>query len=71
MDLEIILSEVNQTEENKHHIILLIWAIFKKKKKTHKWAYLQNTNKPTNIENKPMVTKRERVGWRDKLVVWD
>ena len=31
---------------------------------------LQNRNRLTDIENKLMVTKRERMG-RDKLGVWD
>ena len=35
-----------------------------------KWTYLQNRNRPTDIENKLMVTKGER-GEGDKLGVWD
>ena len=38
-------------------------------KKWYKLTYLQNRNKPTDIENKLMVTKGE-VG-RDKLGGWD
>ena len=33
----------------------------------YKWTYLQNKNRHTDIENKPMVTKGER----DKLGLWD
>ena len=32
------------------------------KKKRYKCTYIQNRNRPTDIENKPMVTKGER-GW--------
>ena len=39
-------------------------------KKWYKWTYLQNRNRPTDIENKHTVTKGERRG-RDKLGVWD
>ena len=36
-DLEtVILSEVSQTVKDKHHMISLIWGIFKKKKKGYK-----------------------------------
>ena len=31
-------------------------------KKWYKWTYLQNRNKPTDFENKLMVTKGERGG---------
>ena len=31
-------------------------------KKTHKWTYLQGRNRPTDIDNKLMVTKGERRG---------
>ena len=37
----------------------------------HKWTYLQNRNRLTDIESKFMVTKAER-GWgRDTLGIWD
>ena len=63
MDLDIIiLSEVNQTD--KYHMISHIWNL----KKWYKWTYLQSRNRLTNIENKLMVTKGERRGW--KLGVW-
>ena len=29
----------------------------------YKWTYLQNRNRPTDTENKLMVTKGEKVGW--------
>ena len=54
MDLEIvILSEVSQTQNNKHHMILLIYGI----KKGCKWTYLQNACRVTDIGNKLMVTR--------------
>jgi len=56
VDLEIIiLREVSQTEKDKYMILLKcgIW------KKWYKWIYLQSTNRPTDIENKFMVTKGE------------
>ena len=37
-------------------------------KKRYQWTYLQDRNRPTDTENKCMVTKGER---RDKLGVWD
>ena len=41
------------------------------KKKWYKRTYVQNRNRLTDIENKPMATKGER-GWgRDKLGVWN
>ena len=54
MDLEImLLSEVGQKENDRYHIYLesKIW---------HKWMYLQNRNRLTDIENKLMITKKER-----------
>ena len=58
MDLEIvILSEVSQIEKDKYHMILLICSILKK---VYKRAYLQNRNKVADVENKLIVTKRER-----------
>ena len=67
MDLEIIiLSDVSQTEKDKHHDLAYVWSL----RKSYKWIYLQNINRPTDIENKYMVTKRERAG-RDKLRGWD
>ena len=35
-----------------------------------KWTYLQNGNRLTDLENKFMVTRQERLG-RDKLGGWD
>ena len=49
----IILSEVNQREKDKCHMISLIhicmWNL-KKKKKWPKWTYLQNKNRSTDAE---------------------
>ena len=59
MDLEIIiLSEVSQTEKDKHHMM----SHGKPKKKRYKLTYLQNKNRLTNFKNKLMVTKVENVG---------
>ena len=54
MDLEIILSEISQTEKDKYHMISLICGIFKK---WYKWTYLQNRNRVTDVENKFTVTE--------------
>ena len=40
-------------------------------KKRHKWTYIQNRNRPKDIESKLMATKGERGKGRDKLRVWD
>ena len=58
MDLEIILlSEVSQTEKDKYHMVSLICETLK----MIKWTYLlmQNTNRPTDVENNVIVTKGE------------
>ena len=68
MDLEIIiLSEVSQTEKDKYHDN----HFYVESKKWYKWTYLQNRNRLTDLENKLMVTKGEKVGGRDKLGGWD
>ena len=41
--------------------IAYMWNL---KKIRHKWTYLQNRNRPTDIENKFIVTKEERWGER-------
>ena len=54
IDLEIIiLSEVRRKKTNTTWYHLYVDS---KKKKWHKWPYLQNRNRPTDIE-KLMVTK--------------
>ena len=59
MDLEIIiLNEVSQTRKDKHHMISLISEIFKMIPKN---LYTKQ-NRPTDIENKPMVTKKGKAG---------
>ena len=50
-------SKISQTEKNKY-VILLIYGI----RKRYKGTYLQNRNRPTDTENKLMVTKEERGG---------
>ena len=58
MDLEIITrSEVSQIEKN-----IIQYQLNVESSKWYKWAYLQNRIRLTDIENKHMVTKRERWG---------
>ena len=41
-------------------------------KERYKWTYIQNRNRPTDIENKVMLTKGDSGGGeREKLGVWD
>ena len=63
----ITLREVSQTEKDKYHMRSLICGILKKD--TNELIY-KDRNRPTDIENKLMVTKGER-GERDKLRVRD
>ena len=61
MDQEIILlSKISQTEKNKYMQSLYVDS--KRKKKLHKWTYLQNRKRLTDTENKLMITKRKREG---------
>ena len=58
MGQEIItLSKISQREKDKHHTISFTCGILKKNYKSN---YLQNRNRPTDIESKLMVTKREK-----------
>ena len=57
----------SKSDKDKYHMISLICGILKNEQ--CKWTYLQNRNRPTDIENKLMVTKGK--GARDKLAVWD
>ena len=59
----IMLSEVSQTKKDKYHMISFIGGILKK---WYKWAYTQNRDRLTDLENKLMVTQ---VG-RDELEGW-
>ena len=63
----IMLSEVSQKEKDKYYMIALICGIWKK---WYKWTYVQNRNRPIDIEHKPVIIKGKR-GARDKLGVWD
>ena len=45
--------------QGKYHMLSLICGVLEKR---YKWTYLQNRNKLTNIENKPVITKRKRDG---------
>ena len=57
MNLEIIiLSEVSQTKTN----IICYHLYVESKKKWYKWTYIQNRNRPIDVENKLMVTKGEK-----------
>ena len=71
MDLEIIiLSKASQIEKDKYHMILITCGIIYIYIYTHTHiyiythmhirTYMQNRNRPTDIDNKPMVTKGER-----------
>ena len=57
-DLKIfILNEVGQTKTN------TVWYhLYVESKIWYKWTYVQNRNRPTDTENKLMVTKEERGG---------
>ena len=56
MDLEIItLSELSQKEKDKHYICHL----YIESKIWHKWTYLQNKNRLTDVENRFVVAKGE------------
>ena len=44
-----------KSEKDKYHTILLICGILKKK--WYKWAYLQNRNGDTDVENRLKVMK--------------
>ena len=68
MDLEImILSEVNQTEKDKYHMILLICGIFKKND-TNELIYKTETDLQISKTN---LWLPGRKGQRDKLGDWD
>ena len=71
MDLEIIiLSDISQTEKDKYHIFFTcMWNLKKKRYKRYKGTYLWKRNRPTDIENKFIVTKGERIKGVDKLGV--
>ena len=62
----IMLSEINQTEKDKYHILLLAHGILKK---WYKWTYLQ-TETDSQTEKKFVVIRGERWG-KDRLGVWD
>ena len=72
MDLEIIIvSEINQTEKDKYHMISLLGGIFKKND-VIKWVYLQNRNRLTDIENKlTNLWLPKGKGGRDRFGIWD
>ena len=56
MDLETtILSEVSQKEKDKYHI----YHLYVVSNIQHKWTYLQNRNRLTDIENRLVVSKGE------------
>ena len=56
----ILLSEINQAEKNKYHMISLIYGIFKKTtKQTKKQNKQRNQNKCIDTENTVVVARRE------------
>ena len=57
MELEIIISEVSQTEKDKYHMISLVCGILKND--TNELFY--KTNRLTDLENKLMVSYQR--GW--------
>ena len=62
MDLEnIILSEVSQTKTN-----TICYHLYVESKIRHKWTYLWNRNRPTDIENRLVVAKGEGAGGQMK-----
>ena len=66
MDLEIIiLSELGQTKTN------ILWYQLYVESKKMMQIKLPNRKRLTDIKNKLMVTKGERVGEWNKLGVWD
>ena len=74
MDLEnIILSEVSQTEKDKHHIISLIWGIFKKKteRDTNEHIYNTETRKQTYSYQSRKLGYRKLRKQVNKLGDWD
>ena len=67
MDLEIvILSKVNLREKDEYHVILLMCGI---QEKMIQKNYSQNRNRLKDFETKPMATKGETFGERNKLEV--
>ena len=69
MEIEIIiLSEINQTEKEKHHVISIICGT---RKKSYKWSCIHNRNTPRGIEDKSVIPAGKNGEGRDKLGVWD
>ena len=64
MDLEIMLSEINQIEKDKCCMLSLAWGIFKIMQMK---VYAKQKQSTRDTENKLVVTKGER----DKVRVWD
>ena len=62
----IILSEVNHTEKDKYHRILLICGILKNDTNEH--IYKTETHRH---KQQIYVRQRGKAGWMDKLGVWD
>ena len=60
MDLEAaILSEANQTENGKYHIVSLVWHLGQ----WYKWTHLQNRNRLKDMEHKLVIIKWKKC-WR-------
>ena len=54
MDLDIVLLSQRKTNTLWYYLYV---KSEKKKKRWYKWTYLQNRNKVTDVENKPMVIR--------------
>ena len=63
----IILSEINQKEKDKYHMI----SLYMESKIWHKLTYLQNRNRLMGIENKLVVAKVGGVRWTRSLGLID
>ena len=63
------LSEVSKKEKDKWYETVS-YRLYVESENGYKWINLQNRNIFTDIENKCLVTKGERVG-KDKLGVWN
>ena len=53
MDLDIVLLSQRKTNTLWYYL----YVKSEKKKRWYKWTYLQNRNKVTDVENKPMVIR--------------
>ena len=64
----IILCEVSQKEKDKRKTNTIWYLLYVQSKTWHKWSYLQNRNRLTNIENRLVVAKGE---WGERGMNWE